>query len=165
MANETLITVEGNLTAAPELRSTQTGKSVVSFTVASTPRSFDRQTGTWKDQDALFMRCTAWAEFAENIAASFGKGDAVIVSGELVQRSWEKDGQNHTSIELKARNVAASVRRATVTIVKSSQNGTASGRGWNSSTTVPNTVSNGATAPQDDGWGVSSHAVLSDTPF
>src|SRR5690625_1773607 len=101
MAGETLVTVVGNLTADPELRFTNSGVALASFTVASTPRSFDRQSGEWRDGEALFLRCTVWREYAENVASSLTKGARVIVQGHLTQRSFEtKDGEKRTSYEL-----------------------------------------------------------------
>ena len=101
MANDTVITVVGNLTADPELRFTNSGIPVASFTVASTPRTFDRQSGEWKDGEALFLRCSIWRDAAENVAESLTKGTRVIVQGRLQQRSYtDREGNNRTSIEL-----------------------------------------------------------------
>lgn len=114
MAGDTIITVVGNLTADPELRFTQSGVAVASFTVASTPRAFDRQSGEWKDQEALFMRCSVWRDAAENVAESLEKGSRVIVQGRLKQRSYtDRDGNNRTSIELDVEEVGPSLRYAT----------------------------------------------------
>lgn len=110
MAGETQITVVGNLTADPELRYTQNGLAVVNFTVASTPRLFDRQANAWKNGDTLFMRCSAWREFAENIA-QLTKGTPVIAVGNLTQRSYEdREGNKRTSIELQVVEVGSAVR-------------------------------------------------------
>ena len=101
MANDTQITIVGNLVAAPELRFTQSGVAVVSFTIASTPRTFDKQANEWRDGEALFMRCSIWRDAAENVAESLEKGSRVIAQGNLVQRSFtDRDGNNRTSIEL-----------------------------------------------------------------
>ena len=89
MANETVVTVVGNLTADPELRFTPSGAAVANFTVASTPRTFDRQSGEWKDGEALFLRCNVWRQPAENVAESLTRGMRVMVSGRLRQRSFE----------------------------------------------------------------------------
>ena len=98
---ETVITIVGNLTADPELRTTQSGKQVCNVTVASTPRIFDRQTNQWTDGQALFLRCTAWGDFATHIASSMSKGMRVIAQGRLTQRSWQaRQGANHTVIEM-----------------------------------------------------------------
>ncbi|MBV7411264.1 single-stranded DNA-binding protein [Dermabacteraceae bacterium TAE3-ERU27] len=114
MAGETVITVVGNLTADPELRFTQSGAAVASFTVASTPRNFDRQSGEWKDGEALFLRCSVWRDAAENVAESLEKGNRVIVQGRLRQRSYtDREGNNRTSLELDVDEVAPSLRYAT----------------------------------------------------
>lgn len=111
MSNETIITVIGNLTADPELRYTQNGLAVVNFTVASTPRIYDRQASEFKDGEALFMRCNAWRDMAENVTQSLAKGSRVIVVGELKQRSYEtKEGEKRTSMELEVQEVAPSLR-------------------------------------------------------
>ena len=113
MSGETVITIVGNLTADPELRWTQSGSPVASFTIASTPRSFDRQSGEWKDGETLFMRCTAWREMAENIAESLRKGTRAVVRGRLVQRSFEtREGDRRTVVELQADEVGGSLRHA-----------------------------------------------------
>ncbi|MGQ4531826.1 single-stranded DNA-binding protein [Dermabacteraceae bacterium P13138] len=114
MAGETLVTVVGNLTADPELRFTQTGVAVASFTVASTPRSFDKQRNEWVDGDALFLRCNVWRDVAENVAESLEKGARVIVQGNLRQRSYQdKEGNNRTSLELEVSEIGPSLRYAT----------------------------------------------------
>jgi single stranded DNA-binding protein len=98
MAGETVITVVGNLTSDPELRYTQNGLAVANFTIASTPRSFDRASNDWKDGDALFLRASVWREFAEHVAGSLTKGSRVIATGRLKQRSYEtKEGEKRTS--------------------------------------------------------------------
>lgn len=113
MANDTLITIVGNLTADPELRFTNSGAAVASFTVASTPRTFDRQANEWKDGEALFMRCSVWRDAAENVAESLEKGARVIVQGRLQQRSFtDRDGNNRTAIELQVDEVGPSLRYA-----------------------------------------------------
>ncbi|SES51185.1 single-stranded DNA-binding protein, partial [Lentzea flaviverrucosa] len=97
MAGETTITVVGNLTADPELRFTQSGAAVASFTVASTPRTFDKHSGEWKDGEALFLRCNVWRQVAENVAESLTRGSRVLVSGRLRQRSFDtKEGEKRT---------------------------------------------------------------------
>lgn len=123
MAGETIITVIGNLTADPDLRYTQTGLAVANFTIASTPRTFDRQANDWKDGEALFLRASCWREFAESVAGSLTKGVGVIATGRLKQKSYEtKEGEKRTSIELevdeigvriKHRSTNATVPRAT----------------------------------------------------
>src|SRR3954469_16200941 len=109
MAGETTITVVGNLTADPELRFTPSGAAVASFTVAATPRTLDRQSGEWKDGDALFMRCNIWRQAAENVAESLTRGARVIVTGRLRQRSYEtKEGEKRTVVELEVDEVGPS---------------------------------------------------------
>jgi len=119
MANETITTIVGNLTADPELRFTPAGHAVANFTVASTPRTFDRQSGEWRDGDALFMRCTIWRDAAEHIAESLTRGDRVVVQGRLRQRSFEtRDGDKRTVVELDVDDVGPSLRYATVNVTK-----------------------------------------------
>ena len=113
MSGETIITVVGNLTGDPELRFTPSGAAVVNFTVASTPRTFDRQANEWKDGDTLFLRCSLWREAAENVAESLIKGTRVIVTGRLVQRSYEtREGDKRTVVELQVDEVGPSLRYA-----------------------------------------------------
>ena len=122
MANETITTIVGNLTADPELRFTPNGVAVANFTVASTPRAFHRQSGEWRDGDALFMRCTAWRDPAEHIAESLTRGDRVVVQGRLRQRSFEtRDGDKRTVVELDVDDIGPSLRYATVKVTKASR--------------------------------------------
>ncbi|POH69386.1 single-stranded DNA-binding protein [Cryobacterium zongtaii] len=119
MAGETVITVVGNLTSDPELRYTQNGLAVANFTIASTPRNFDRATSEWKDGDALFLRASVWREFAEHVAGSLTKGSRVIASGRLKQRSYEtKEGEKRTSMELEIDEIGPSLRYATASITR-----------------------------------------------
>ena len=118
MAGETVITVVGNLTADPEMRFTNSGAGVANFTVASTPRTFDKASGEWKDGEALFLRCTAWRQLGENVAESLKRGTRVIVVGRLKQRSYEKDGEKRTVYELDVDEVGPSLRYATATVEK-----------------------------------------------
>ena len=123
MAGETIITVVGNLTAGPELRYTQNGIPVVGFTVASTPRMFDRQSNEWKDGDALFLRCSAWREFAEHIAGSLSKGMRVVAQGRLRQRSYQdREGVQRTAIELEVDEIGPSLRYATAQVTRAASN-------------------------------------------
>ncbi|MDR1999353.1 MAG: single-stranded DNA-binding protein [Frankiaceae bacterium] len=117
MAGETIITVIGNLTADPELRFTPSGAAVASFTVASTPRLFDRQTNEWKDGEALFLRCSIWRQAAENAAESLTRGMRVIVQGRLQQRSYEtREGEKRTVVEMQVDEVGPSLRYATAKV-------------------------------------------------
>ena len=114
----------GNLTADPELRYTQNGVAVANFTIASTPRLYDRQSGEWKDGEALFMRASVWREFAEHVASSLTKGSRVVATGRLRQRSYEtKEGEKRTSIELEVDEVGPSLRYATAQIQRQSSGG------------------------------------------
>ncbi|WP_156760007.1 single-stranded DNA-binding protein [Microbacterium karelineae] len=124
MAGETIITVVGNLTADPELRYTQSGIPVVNFTIASTPRTFDKQAGEWKDGEALFLRCSAWRDFAEHIAGSMTKGMRVIAQGNLRQRNYEtREGERRSSIELDVQEIGPSLRYATAAVTRSAPRG------------------------------------------
>lgn len=123
MANETIITVVGNLTADPELRFTPSGAGVASFTVASTPRSFDKVSQEWRDGETLFMRCSVWREAAENVAESLTKGARVIVQGRLVQRSFEKDGEKRTVVEMQVEEVGPSLKYATAKVTRTQKGG------------------------------------------
>ncbi|MFT0849054.1 single-stranded DNA-binding protein [Actinomycetaceae bacterium L2_0104] len=122
MANEPVITIVGNLTGDPELRYVSSGTPVASFTVASTPRSLNRQTNQWEDGEAMFVRCSVWREYAENVAESLTKGMRVVVTGRMTVRSYEYNGQQRTSIELQVDEIGPSLRyaRAQVTRVQGS---------------------------------------------
>lgn len=124
MAGETTITVIGNLTGDPELRFTPSGAAVANFTVASTPRTFDRQSNEWKDGDTLFLRCSIWREAAESVAESLTKGTRVIVQGRLVQRSYEtREGEKRTVYELQVDEVGPSLRYATAKVTRTQRSG------------------------------------------
>ena len=124
MAGETIITVVGNLTADPELRFTPSGAAVASFTVASTPRQFDRQANEWKDGETLFMRCSIWREAAENVAESLEKGHRVVAQGRLVQRSYEtREGEKRTVVELQVDEVGPSMKYATAKVTRTPRGG------------------------------------------
>ena len=121
MAGETLITVVGNLTADPELRFTPSGAPVANFTVASTPRNFDKQSGEWKDGDALFLNCAVWRQAAENVAESLTKGMRVIVQGRLRQRSYEtREGEKRTVFECEVEEIGPALKYATAKVTRSS---------------------------------------------
>ena len=126
MAGETTLTVVGNLTADPELRFTTSGAAVANFTVASTPRTFDRATGDWKDGDTLFLRCTLWRQAAEHVAESLHKGARVIVSGHLNQRSFEtREGEKRSVMELLVDEIGPSLRYVTATLHRPNNGGSA----------------------------------------
>jgi len=146
MAGETVITVIGNLTADPELRFTPSGAAVANFTVASTPRTLDRQTGEWKDGEALFLRCNIWRQAAENTAESLTRGMRVIVSGRLRQRSYEtREGEKRTVVEMEVDEIGPSLRYATAKVNKAARQGGASGNGGYGS-------SGSFGPPSDDPW-------------
>ena len=124
MAGDTVITIIGNLTADPELRFTPSGAAVANFTVASTPRQFDRQSNEWKDGETLFMRCSVWRDAAENVAESLARGTRVIVTGRLKSRSYEtKEGEKRTVIEMDVDEVGPSMKYATAKVNKTSRGG------------------------------------------
>ena len=155
MAGDTIITVVGNLTADPELRFTPSGAAVANFTVASTPRIFDRQTNEWKDGEALFLRCNIWREAAENVAESLVRGSRVIVSGRLKQRSFEtREGEKRTVVELEVDEIGPSLRYATAKVNKASRSGGGGGGfgggGGGSRAAAP---AGGSDTKQDDPWG------------
>jgi single-strand DNA-binding protein len=154
MAGETTITVIGNLTNDPELRFTPSGSAVANFTIASTPRTFDRQSNEWKDSETLFLRASVWREAAENVAESLTKGTRVIVSGRLKSRSYEnKEGEKRTVIELEVDEIGPSLRYANAKVNRTQRSGGTGqpGGGFGSSNT-PNT------APQDDPWATPQNA-------
>jgi single-strand DNA-binding protein len=131
MAGETVITVIGNLTGDPELRFTPSGAAVASFTVASTPRTLDRESGQWKDGDPLFLRCSVWRQYAENVAESLTKGMQVVVQGRLKQRSYETNqGEKRTVVELDVDDVGPTLRFATAKVTKSQRGSGGGGGGY-----------------------------------
>ena len=137
MAGEPTITIIGNLTAAPELNFTPSGAAVANFTVASTPRTYNRDTNQWDDGEALFMRCAVWRDTAENVAESLDKGTRVIVSGYLKARTYQtKEGENRTVMELDVQEVGPSLRFATARVAKTQRGGTPQqqGGGWDGPT-------------------------------
>ena len=124
MTVETIITIIGNLTADPELRFTPSGAAVANFTIASTPRQFDKRANDWKDGETLFMRCSIWREAAENVAESLTKGMRVIASGRLVQRSYEtREGEKRTVVEMQVDDIGPSLLRATAKVTRASRDG------------------------------------------
>ncbi|MDT7617169.1 MAG: single-strand DNA-binding protein [Pseudonocardiales bacterium] len=156
MAGETVITVVGNLTADPELRFTPSGAAVANFTVAATPRTFDRQSGEWKDGEALFMRCNVWRQAAENVAETLTRGMRVMVSGRLKQRSFEtREGEKRTVVELEVDEVGPSLKYATAKVNKVSRSGGGDfgGGGGGFGGGGGNSGGSGVGAPADDPWG------------
>jgi single-strand DNA-binding protein len=155
VAGDTTITVVGNLTADPELRFTPSGAAVANFTVASTPRIYDRQSGEWKDGEALFLRCNIWREAAENVAESLTRGSRVIVQGRLKQRSFEtREGEKRTVFEVEVDEIGPSLRYATAKVNKASRSGGGGGGfgagGGGSRQPAAKTGGGGAS---DDPWG------------
>ncbi|ARH92203.1 MULTISPECIES: single-stranded DNA-binding protein [Streptomyces] len=170
MAGETVITVVGNLVDDPELRFTPSGAAVAKFRVASTPRTFDRQTNEWKDGESLFLTCSVWRQAAENVAESLTRGTRVVVQGRLKQRSYEdREGVKRTVYELDVEEVGASLKNATAKITKTSgrggqggggfgggqQGGGQGGGGWGGG---PGGGQQGGGAPADDPWATSGPA-------
>ncbi|MFD8243946.1 single-stranded DNA-binding protein [Nocardia sp. NPDC059691] len=159
MAGDTVITVIGNLTADPELRFTPAGQAVANFTVASTPRVFDRNSNEWKDGEALFLRCNIWREAAENVAESLTRGSRVIVSGRLKQRSYEtREGEKRTVVELEVDEVGPSLRYATAKVNKTSRGSGGGGFGSGGSGGGGGYASSGggggrSGGAEDDPWG------------
>lgn len=166
MAGETIITVVGNLTADPELRYTQNGLAVANFTIASTPRTFDRASNEWKDGDALFLRASVWREFAENVAGTLSKGARVIATGRLKQRNYEtKEGEKRTSFEIEVDEIGPSLRYATAQVTRTTSGGSRGGQGGGQG-------DDGAWAPASSSAGASSGDVWNtpgnfndETPF
>ncbi|MFF7979599.1 single-stranded DNA-binding protein [Streptomyces sp. NPDC007901] len=162
MAGETVITVVGNLVDDPELRFTPSGAAVAKFRVASTPRTFDRQTNEWKDGESLFLTCSVWRQAAENVAESLQRGMRVIVQGRLKQRSYEdREGVKRTVYELDVEEVGASLRSATAKVTKTAGGqggrgggGGQGGGGWGGG---PGGGQQGG-APNDDPWASSAPA-------
>lgn len=153
MAGETVITIVGNLTADPELRTTRNGGAVANFSIAATPRVFDKQSNQWVDGGALFMRCTAWRDLATHCAQSLSKGMRVIAQGRLQQRSYQaQDGSNRTVIELQVDEIGPSLKYATAQVQKMQSGGyqgNANGGGYQQ----PQQAQQQSQAPADDPWG------------
>lgn len=154
MAGETVITVVGNLTADPEMRTTRNGSTVANFSIAATPRVFDKQSNQWVDGDALFLRCSAWRDLASHCAQTLRKGMRVIAQGRLQQRSYQaQDGSNRTVIELQVDEIGPSLKYATAQVQKMQsggyQGGNANGGGYQQ----PQQAQQQSQAPADDPWG------------
>lgn len=159
MAGETVITVVGNLVDDPELRFTPSGAAVANFRVASTPRTFDRQTNEWKDGEALFLSCSVWRQAAENVAESLTKGMRVVVQGRLKQRSYEdREGQRRTVVELEVEEVGPSLKYATAKVARVQRGGGGGGYGSSQAADDPwasNPQQGGQSAPQGGGQSAS----------
>jgi single-strand DNA-binding protein len=153
MAGETIITVVGNLTGDPELRFTPSGAAVANFTVASTPRTFDRATNEWKDGDAMFLNCSVWRQVAENVAESLTKGMRVIVQGRLKSRTYEtQSGERRTVFEVEVDEVGPCLRYATAKVARNQSSGSAapSSSGWSAPVEPPAAADPWASAQSDD---------------
>ncbi|MCX4511973.1 MULTISPECIES: single-stranded DNA-binding protein [Streptomyces] len=165
MAGETVITVVGNLVDDPELRFTPSGAAVAKFRVASTPRTFDRQTNEWKDGESLFLTCSVWRQAAENVAESLQRGMRVVVQGRLKQRSYEdREGVKRTVYELDVEEVGPSLKNATAKVTKTTGRGGQGGYGggqqgggnWGGGPS--GAQQGGGGAPADDPWATSAPA-------
>lgn len=158
MAGETVITIVGNLTADPELRTTRNGGTVANFSIAATPRTFDKQSNQWADGDALFLRCSAWSDLATHCAQSLAKGMRVIAQGRLQQRSYQaNDGSQRTVIELQVDEIGPSLRYATAQVRKMQsggyQGGNANGGFGGNGYQQPQQAQQQPQAPANDPWG------------
>jgi single-strand DNA-binding protein len=174
MAGETIITGVGNLTDDPDLRFTPNGAAVANFTVASTPRFFDKNTNEWKDGEALFLRCSIWRQAAENVAESLQRGARVVVQGRLKQRSYEtREGEKRTTFEMDVDEIGPSLKYATAKVTKTSRSGGDFGGGsgggspsggndpWASSAPAGGQQS----APASDPWAAPAGGASEEPPF
>jgi len=153
------VTVVGNLTADPELRFTPSGAAVASFTVAASSRYLDRQTNEWKDSEPVFMRCSVWRQYAENVAESLTKGTRVIVQGRLKQRSYEtREGEKRTVVEMEVDDVGPALRYATAKVTRTARGDGGSGGGGGG-------FGGGGGAPVDDPWASAGPAGGDEPPF
>ena len=186
MAGETVITVVGNLTADPELRFTPSGAAVANFTIASTPRTFDRQTNEWKDGEALFLRCSIWRQAAENVAESLQRGMRVVAQGRLKARSFEtREGEKRTVMELDVDEIGPSLKFATAKVTRATRGG-GGGGGYsggggfdggggygggqqsapaNDPWATPAPQGGGQAAPANDPWGAPGVDAPEEPPF
>ncbi len=162
MAGETVITVVGNLTDDPELRFTPSGAAVANFTVASTPRTLNKQTNEWEDGEAMFLRCSVWRQSAENVAESLQKGARVIVNGRMRARTWEtREGEKRTSFEVDVDEIGPSLKWATAKVARAGRSGgggggySGGGQGGGQSGGYSG-GGGGQSAPSDDPWATSA---------
>jgi single-strand DNA-binding protein len=172
MAGETIITVVGNLTDDPDLRFTPNGAAVANFTVASTPRFFDKNTNEWKDGEALFLRCSIWRQAAENVAESLQRGARVVVQGRLKQRSYEtREGEKRTTYEMDVDEIGPSLKYATAKVTKTSRSGgdfgggSGGGSGGNDPWASSAPVGGSSSAPASDPWAAPAGAPADEPPF
>lgn len=161
MAGETTITVIGNLTSDPELRFTPSGSAVANLTIASTPRTFDRQSNEWKDGETLFLRASIWREAAENVAESLTKGARVIVSGRLKSRTYDtKEGEKRTVMELEVDEIGPSLKYANAKVNRTQRSGNQGGQGQQggfANNQLGNFGGQQQAAPQSDPWGAAGN--------
>ncbi|MFJ2662552.1 single-stranded DNA-binding protein [Arthrobacter koreensis] len=165
MAGETTITVVGNLTNDPELRFTPSGSAVANFTIASTPRTFDRQTNEWKDGETLFLRASVWREAAENVAESLTKGARVVAQGRLKSRSYEtKEGEKRTVMELEVDEIGPSLRYASAKVTRTprSSNGNGNGAGYGGANS---NAGQGGFGGGNSGWGGQQQSAPANDPW
>ena len=159
MAGETVITVVGNLTSDPELRFTPSGAAVANFTIASTPRTFDRNSNEWKDGETLFLRSSVWKEAAENVAETLTKGTRVVAQGRLKSRSYDtKEGEKRTVMEFEVDEIGPSLRYASAKVTRtqrSGNNGGGNGGGFDTP----------GSKPSNDGWGNGPAQSSTEPPF
>ena len=166
MAGDTIITVIGNLTSDPELRWTPSGAAVANFTIASTPRTLDRETQEWKDGEALFLRCSVWRQAAENVAESLTRGSRVMAQGRLKQRSFEtKEGEKRTVIELEVDEIGPSLRYATATVSKAARSEHGAGRGFGAGDGAGDGHAGPARDSSPDPWATPVGAGSEEPPF
>jgi len=159
MAGETTLNITGNLVDDPELRFTPSGAAVANFKIASTPRTFDRQSNEWKDGETLFLRCSVWKEMAENVAESLTKGMRVIIEGRLKSRSYEtKEGEKRTVIELEVDEIGPSLRYANAKVNRTQRNSNSGGFGGQQQPAM-------AAAPQADPWATPQPNFDNEPPF
>ena len=169
MSNETIVTIVGNLTSDPELRYTQNGVAVANFTIASTPRTYDKQRNEWVDGEALFLRASVWRDYAEHVASSLTKGTRVIAQGRLRQRSYDdRDGQKRTSIELEIDDIGPALRYATAQLTRAASSRGDQGQqqqsgqqdAWTPAPTPQTGAQGQYTAPGADTWATESNEGL-----
>jgi len=161
MAGETPITLVGNLVDDPELRFTPSGQAVANFRIASTPRTFDRQTNEWKDGESLYLTCNVWRQYAENVAESLTKGMRVIVQGRLKQRSYEtREGEKRTVFEVEVDEVGPALRSATAKVTRASRGAGGGGGGFGD-------TGGGSSSAGNDPWAApgGSSGGFDDPPF
>jgi len=164
MANEPIITVVGNLTGDPEIHYIASGTPVASFTVASTPRTLNRQTQQWEDGEAMFIRCSVWREYGENVAESLSKGMRVLVTGRLTVRSYEYNGQQRTSLEMQVDEIGPSLRYARAQVTKVAGGGSGGGNFGGGNSYQGGGGYGGGRASYDAPQGGSAHDPWSSAP-